>query len=357
MKKILCLIDSLGPGGAQRQLVGLASFLKEKGYDVKVFFYDDDRFYADLLESRGVPFVYLEKARGTAFRLWYVARFLRRAKPDVVIAYLETPAICASFARLFNKRFKLIVSERNTTQHTGAKERIRFNLFRIADYVVPNAYSQEAYVRANFPALMDKIVTIPNFVDLEHFVPPVKRSRRETPEIMVAASIWPSKNTVGFIDAVAELKARGYRFHVSWYGLNKTHIDYISQCRQKIEALEVGDCIELKEKTPRIRERYQDADYFCLPSFYEGTPNVICEAIACGLPVVCSDVCDNSRYVVERENGFLFNPGDTESIVAAFERLLALTEEEYAGYCRRSRALAEQKLSKDAFVNAYLKLI
>jgi glycosyltransferase involved in cell wall biosynthesis len=357
MKKILCFIDNLGPGGAQRQIVGLASFLKEKGYDVTVAFYDDNRFYVNLLQSLGVPYVYFEKAQKTTFRLWHVARYFRKMKPDVVIAYLETPSICACVARLFNHRFKLIVSERNTTQHTGTNERIRFNLFRIADYVVPNAYSQEIYMRTTFPKLADKIVTIPNFVDLEHFVPPLERRRREVPEIMIAASIWPSKNTVGFIDAVAKLKEKGHKFHISWYGLNKKHIDYINQCKQKIERFGVADCIELKEKTAQIKERYQDADYFCLPSFYEGTPNVICEAMACGLPVVCSDVCDNSKYVIEDKNGFLFNPKDTDSIVDAFGTLFALTEEEYKSYCQNSRALAEQKLSKEAFVNAYLKLI
>lgn len=356
MKKILCFIDNLGPGGAQRQLVGLASFLKEKGYDVTVAFYDDNRFYDDLLKTKGVPYDYLEKAKKTTFRIWHVARYIRKTRPDVVIAYLETPSICACIARLFH-RFKLIVSERNTTQHTGRNEKIRFNLFRIADYVVPNAYSQETYMRTTFPKLADKIVTIPNFVDLEHFVPPLKRCRREVPEIMIAASIWASKNTLGFIDAVAKLKEKGHKFHISWYGLNKKHIDYINQCRQKIERFSVADCIDLKEKTTQIKECYQEADYFCLPSFYEGTPNVICEAMACGLPVVCSDVCDNSKYVIEGENGFLFNPKDTDSVVMAFERLFALTEEEYNSYCQNSRILAGQKLSKDAFVNAYIKLL
>lgn len=357
MKRILCLIDSLGPGGAQRQLVGLATFLKERGYDVIVTAYHDNRFYVDQLLSAGVPYVYLKKAERSMTRIWHIARYIRKVKPDVVISYLETPSICTCVAKLFNHKFKLIVSERNTTQHTGRNEKIRFNLFRFADYVVPNAYSQETYMRTVFPKLENKIVTIPNFVDLDHFVPPLERRRREVPEIMIAASIWPSKNTVGFIDAVAKLKEKGHKFHISWYGLNTKHIEYINQCRQKIERFGVTDCIELKEKTPQIKERYQDADYFCLPSFYEGTPNVICEAMACGLPVVCSDVCDNSRYIVERENGFLFNPRDTESIVAAFERLFALTEEEYGSYCLRSRALAEQKLSKDAFINAHIKLL
>lgn len=357
MKRITCFIDSLGAGGAQRQLVGLAAFLKEQGYNVSVAFYHNNCFYEDWLQRSGVPYVYLKKAEKSLFRIWHVARYIRMTKVDVVISYLETPSICACVAKLFNHRFKLIVSERSTTQHTGRNERIRFNLFRVADHVVPNAFSQETYMRTTFPKLADKIVTIPNFVDLEHFVPPKERCRRQVPEIMIAASIWPSKNTLGFIDAVTALKAKGHRFHISWYGLNKKHVDYINQCRQKIERLGVAEYIELKEKTTQIKECYQEADYFCLPSFYEGTPNVICEAMACGLPLACSDVCDNSKYVIEGENGFLFNPKETSSMVTAFEHLFALSDEDYGLYCRRSRELALQKLSKDNFIKAYIELI
>ena len=174
---------------------------------------------------------------------------------------------------------------------------------------------------------------------------------------MIAASIWPSKNTLGFIDAVAALRARRHKFHISWYGLNVKNKEYCDQCQEKIERLGVGDYIELKGKTNHIKECYWNADFLCLPSFYEGTPNVICEAMACGLPVACSDVCDNSRYVIEGENGFLFNPLDKDSIVLSVEKLFAMNNAEYALFCQRSREMAEQKFSEDIFIESYLSLI
>ena len=357
MKRILCLIDSLGPGGAQRQLVGLATFLKERGYDVIVATYHDNRFYVDQLLTAGVPYVYLKKAERSMTRIWHIARYIRKVKPDAVISYLETPSICTCVAKLFNHKFKLIVSERNTTQHTGRNEKIRFNLFRFADYVVPNAFAQEDYIKSTFPKLKNKVVTIPNFVDLDHFVPADRRSRRDIPEILIAATIWASKNTLGFIDAVAQLKEKGCKFHINWYGKDKTHLDYFAQCNEKIKHLGVDDCIELKEKTTKIKDAYQDANYFCLPSFYEGTPNVICEAMACGLPVACSDVCDNSKYVEEGVNGALFDPKDAEGTGNAIARLLSLSDADYNNYCRKSRQLAEEKLSKEKFVESYIKLI
>lgn len=357
MKRILCLIDTLGPGGAQRQLVGLARFLKEHGYDVLVVAYYDNRFYVDQLLTAGIPYIYLKKAQKGLFRQWHLMRYIRKAHPDVVISYLESPSVRACVARIFNRSFKLIVSERNTTQKTGRAEKLRFSLFKLADYVVPNAFAQAEYIHEHFPALSEKTITIPNFVDLSFFVPPAKRIRREKPEIIVVATIWASKNTLGFVDVVAQLKSKGYSFHISWYGKSLGNIDYFNASETKIRELDVADCITLKDKTTKIRDCYQDADYFCLPSFYEGTPNVICEAMACGLPVLCSDVCDNSRYVKKGDNGFLFDPRNTVSIVAAFEKMLALNEAQYNQFCANSRKRAEDMLSEENFVESYMKII
>ena len=177
------------------------------------------------------------------------------------------------------------------------------------------------------------------------------------PEIVVAATIWESKNTFGFIDAVTTAKMRGFKFHVSWYGLQDEYSDYSNRCNNKIIDLGISDYIELKQKTKTIEKEYQAADYFCLPSFYEGTPNVICEAIASGKPVICSNVCDNGIYVKEGENGFLFDPKSVESMADGIEKALKLTNDEYQSYCRRSREMADELLGEDAFVEKYIKLI
>lgn len=354
--KVLLLIDSLGAGGAQRQLVGLAVMLKQRGYDVTVATYHDNRFYVDTILDEGVPYVYLKSAHSPCKRIWAVARYIRRIKPDWVISYLETPSIVASIAHIFNKKFKLLVSERNTSQSIGKNEKIRFRLFKTADYVVPNAYAQEKFIVDNFPALKAKTVTIANFVDTDFFYP-VNHQRRDIPEIVVAASIWSPKNTLGFLDAVKILKERELKFHISWYGKANGNIDYFEECVQKAERLGISDCISLLDKTKAIREKYQDADYFVLPSFYEGTPNVICEAMACGLPIACSNVCDNPIYVKPNINGVLFDPNSPDNMADAIEKLLSLEDETYKLYRNNSRRIAEEKLSKAKFVESYIKLL
>lgn len=357
MKRILCLINTLEAGGAQRQLVGLAGFLKKHGYDVLLAHYQQPSFYAPDLDKKGVPYIFLEKAQNKRKRIWYIMKFIREYKPDVVIAYLDSPTICTSVAKLFNRRFKLIVSERNTTLQTNFRDRIKFELFRIADFVVPNSFSQANYINSNFPFLSDKVVTIPNFVDIDFFVPPVERKRSEILEIIIAARIAPQKNTIGFIDTVAALKERGHKFHMTWYGLTDSPTDYETLCKKKIEQCGVADVFTFKEKTPAIKDCYQQADYFCLPSFYEGTPNAMCEAMACGLPVLCSNVCDNPFYVVNNENGFLFDPHNTDSIVEAFEKMFSINDDVYLSFSKKSRSVVQQKLSTDAFFKSYTKLV
>ena len=356
MKKVLLLIDSLGSGGAQRQLVGLAVLLKQRGYDVSVATYHDDKFYVDTLLDACVPYIYIKRAHNTKRRIWAMAGYIRKVRPEWVIAFLATPSIAASIAHIFNRSFRLIVSERNTTQTIGWNERIRFRLFRTADYVVSNAYAQTRFIEEHFPWLGEKALTIVNFVDTDYFHP-VERTRREVPEIVVVASIWEPKNTLGLIRAVRLMKDDGWRFHVSWYGKVGSGTEYFHQCEQLICELGVEDCISLLEKTKQIRDKYRQADYFVLPSFHEGTPNVICEAMACGLPIACSDVCDNARYVHPGENGVLFDPRSAESIAEALQGLLGVSEDVWLKYRRRSRELAVEVFSKERFVESYIELI
>lgn len=354
--KIVCFIDTLGPGGAQRQIVGLAIQLKEKGNDVQIIAYHDNPFYAESLSKAGVPYVFLSKAERVISRFPVFSKYVRRNKPDVVIAYLETPSILACMAKVLNPSFKLIVSERNTTQVISRNEKLRFKLFEIADFVVPNSFSQERFIRDHYPKLLSKVFAITNFVDLDYFVP-IAHHRREIPEIVIAASIWPPKNTMNFIKSVALMKQKGFKFHVSWYGITQLHYGYYEECQRIVEAAGITDYISLLDKTKEIKTKYQEADYFCLPSMYEGTPNVICEALACGLPVVCSDVCDNSKYVQEGVNGSLFDPHSIENMADTIGKLLCQSDEEYATFREASRRMAEEKLSKNRFVNQYIELL
>ena len=357
MSKIILFTDSLGAGGAQRQLVGLATLLKDVGHEVLLLTYHKNEFYASYLDRNNVKHCILSNANGAFNRIVKTCQYIKKEKPDVLIAYQEVPSLIACIAKIFNPKMRLIVSERNTTQVITKNEKIRFFLYRWANAIVPNSYSQEKFIKTYYPKLASKVTTITNFVDLEKFTVDRQRTKNDKQTIMVAASIFESKNTLGFIEAIRLLKDKRLDFVVKWYGYSERNIDYFNQCKSRIKEYGIEEYIQLLPKTQNIEECYKVCDFFCLPSFFEGTPNVICEAIACGCPVLCSDVCDNSIYVHEGENGTLFNPGLPESIASAIERILSINEKTYIEYARNSRTIAEKMLNDKKFIEKYEDVI
>lgn len=356
MKSILLFTDSLGSGGAQRQLVGLAVLLQMRGYRVKVCTYHRLDFYKSFLDDNNVANELIVGANNAQKRIFAVMKYFKKERPDWVIAYQETPSLISCIAKLFGCKFRLIVSERNTTQSIGVNERIRFFFYRVADYIVPNSFAQGNFLTLHYPWMKIKISTITNFVDLRrfNFIP---KEKRKVPLIVVAASIWPPKNTLGLVQAVKLLKERNCKFYIEWYGVTEAYSEYLSECNDLIEHMGVRDCIKLLPKSKQIQEQYKRCDFFCLPSFYEGTPNVICEAMSCGRPIICSAVCDNPLYVTKDENGFLFNPMKVSSIADAIECALNVTNEEYQLLCKKSREKAECLLNENSFVEKYIKII
>ena len=72
---------------------------------------------------------------------------------------------------------------------------------------------------------------------------------------------------------------------------------------------------------------------------------------------MCSNVCDNSHYVIDGRNGVLFDPMNPKDIADKIEKILSQTDEEYQTYRKMSRTIAEEKLSQNVFIEKYLKLL
>lgn len=357
MRRILCFIDNLGAGGAQRQMIYMASALKEAGYAVKIITYQDVPFYIKDIKVSGLEYECVAKANKHLTRILYINKSIKQYSPDLVIAYLDTPCIVACVCRLLQRnKWKLIVSERNTTQIITLRERIKFFLYKLADKIVPNAFAQEVFINQHFSTCSKKTQVIVNMVDLERFCPAKVKSHNEILQIVVAASIWPSKNTKGCIEAVKRIVDMGItNFHISWFGLSE--YEYCSESIKLVEKLNLQQWISLLPKTKNIEEEYRKADWFCLPSFYEGTPNVICEAMATGLPILCSDICDNGYYVSDKLNGYLFDPKNINSISESLIKAISANETERIKMGKESRNIAEDKLSYSVFSENYIQLV
>ena len=93
---------------------------------------------------------------------------------------------------------------------------------------------------------------------------------------------------------------------------------------------------------------YLDSQVFILPSYNEGLPVAILEAMSYGLPVIASDVGDVSTAVLNDENGYLIKPGDASSM-AKYIYQLSTSRSKYEAMSTKSRELAETMFSDELF--------
>lgn len=357
MKRVVCIIESIGSGGAERQLTGLAVMLKQQGYEVEVWYYVKNEFYLSYLQENNVVGRYLSAAHNPKKRFFALRKHFKAYHPDTVISYSASPSMITCLLKLLGAKFKLIVSERNTTQQIDRREKFKFLMYRWADVIVPNSHSQQTFIEQNFHKLADKVKVITNFVDTGKFSPSnTDLPNHDETRMVCVGRLMPQKNIPTFIEAISKVVNDGYKIHVDWYG-QVFEKEYFEECVRRIKKNELESTFTFCLPCPTIQEKYREADVFCLPSIYEGFPNVLCEAMSCGLPVLCSRVCDNPNIAQEGENGFLFDPKNVDSIAEAIIRFIKLDENMKKRMGQKSREIAVSLFSSDVFVKKYLEIV
>ena len=355
--KILCFTDGFNQGGAERQLIGLANLLQQHGFDVTLASYHKENFYRSLMDSCNLKYDFIESSGLQLSKLVSCYKYFKTKGFDCVISYKGGCNQICCLLKAIGMSFKLIVSERCLVYDFNAFQKRKFFLYRFADYIVPNSYAQEKFIGEHYPKLLAKTVTITNFTDIDTFVP-VKNETHSKLRVLVTARISHQKNIKRFIEALSILKKENLSIDVKWFGnVNFGEDTYALECKELIERYGIGDIFHLLPATTSISTEYQSCDVFCLPSIFEGYPNVVCEAMSCGKPILCSNVCDNSTIVEDGVNGYLFDPYNIMDIVQAFRKVYSLSTNQREEMGTKSREMAVVKFSKKTFVNKYIKLI
>jgi glycosyltransferase involved in cell wall biosynthesis len=94
-------------------------------------------------------------------------------------------------------------------------------------------------------------------------------------------------------------------------------------------------------------------DLLVHPSYVEGLPNVVCEALACGCPVIVSDTLDHPRLVEDGVSGFVFDWHEPADLAAKIRQFQTLPETSKAEMGRRARQYAEHSLSLQRYVDDF----
>lgn len=356
MKRILLITENLGSGGAERQICGLAVMLTKAGFPCRLITYVKNQFYEPYLRQNGVDYQFVPELWNKNTRVFKAAKYVRQYKPDVVISFLPSVNKTMCLAKLFFNA-KLVVSERNNNTRITRGDKIQFNMYRMADAIVPNSNSQGNFIRNNFPFLSKKVHPIINFVDVNRFTPSENSVQNDTLRIVTIARYTQQKNVLTYLKAIRKVKDMGLNVHFDWYGDRKHNATYYAEIEKEYQYLDIADYLTLHNPNQKIEEEYRKADIFCLPSLYEGYPNVVAEAMSCELPILCSNVYENPYIVEEGMNGFLFNPEKAEDIADAINKMVSLTHEERQEMGKRNRQLCLERNTEDAFLKSFIDVI
>lgn len=313
--RVSFLIRDLDIGGAQRQLIELASGMHRAGWPVRVLvFYGGGALEGDLV-ARGVALHVLHKSgRWDVLGFWSrLLRALRRRRPDILHSYLGTENIVSVSMRPFLRGTRVVWGVRSSNmdfrQYGRLPQLVFFverQLARFTDLIICNSSSgREARIAHGYPA--QRMVVIPNGIDSERFSPDARARaevRREwgvgDAEMLVGivARLDPKKGHSTFLRAAASVvRARdGVRFVCVGDGPEP----FRAGLTRLASDLQLDDHLiwaGARRDMPRV---HNALDLLVSSSSWgEGFPNVVAEAMACGVPCVVTEVGDSVRVVGE----------------------------------------------------------
>lgn len=306
-KRVIFLCNCLHNGGAQRVLVSIANYMAEHGYEVYIIASFNNGSYP-LNESIKVTYV----GEGEYWRFIKIARNeIKQLQPKAVIAFEYFFNLLASIA-CFGLTPKLIVSERNDPSRVGAgffKGRIRNFLYRFVDVLVCQTPGAKDY----FPSyIKKKSIIIPNPLKPNL---PVKVGGDRDNVVVSFCRLNSQKNLPMLLHAFRDfLKTHaGYELKIYGDGEEAEKLQGLS------EQLGIQDNVEFHPASDNVHELVLNARMFVLPSDYEGLSNSMLEAMAIGLPTICTDCpCGGAQMFIENgENGMLIPVQDSNALYDA----------------------------------------
>jgi glycosyltransferase involved in cell wall biosynthesis len=190
-----------------------------------------------------------------------------------------------------------------------------------------------------------KFVVSPLGVGAEIFAPRPGRPASEPFEILCVGRLTPAKGQHILIDAVERLMQEGRQVRLRLVGSGPDE----TSLREHAARSTAAECMVFEGaiNQDRIRDFYAAADAFCLPSFAEGLPVVLMEAMAMELPCVTTQIAGIPELIRDGVDGLLVPPSDLDALVKALARLMDNAElREQIGKSGRARVVEHYDLRR-----------
>lgn len=190
-------------------------------------------------------------------------------------------------------------------------------------------------------------------IDLSTFRFRGVQALRPTPKILIVGRLSPEKGHIILLNAVERLACRGIQVQIQILGDGP----FASHIRDAAERLKLSDRLTfLGELMPaEIPQALAEADIFCMPSFAEGLPVSIMEAMAVGVPVIATWIGGIPELAVNEVTALTVPPGNSDALAGAIERLLS-NEQLRKALIQSGRVAVERLHAREANVQGLLEL-
>ena len=360
-KSIVLAISSLSGGGAERVMTEMANYWAAKGERVALvtlsashadhYVLDKtvNRVALDLLwESNNL----LESVGNNIARVIQLRRTIRAIRPDVVISFVEETNV-RILASLLGSGIPVVVSERtNPTQYKVGRawDFLRRVLYPFARALVVQTDDVRRW--AEHVTSPRKIHVIPNFIQIRKaYDVPAEKSlgfRR----IIGVGRLGFEKGFDSLIEAFALSGAasRGWRLTILGEGPERNALEEL------VERIGLSDAVDLPGSVADPTSWLRSSEIFVLSSRFEGFPNVLLEAMACGMPVIAFD-CPSGPSTIVRHgvDGLLVPTGDTRALASTIRALIENPEERKRLARRAQEVIGRFEI--DAIMNQWIQII
>ena len=357
----MIVVTGLNRGGAETQVTHLAKAFAREGHQVIVVSLIPPADFVDELHASGVAVYHLSMSRGRAnpVAVLRLAGLIRRIRPDVVHSHMVHANLLCRAARMLSPVPVLVCTshgERNLPQWRKVAYRVTDWLCDLTTEVSLSGVKRFA---ANNMAPLHKLRFVPNGVDIGRFSVGPPRVLRDDNEGLEKQFVWL---------AVGRL-AKQKDYPTLLYAFAKVHTRYPNarlliagegDMRERLQHLTAqlmpAGAIRLLGLRTDIPELMRSADAFVLSSAWEGTPMVLLEAAASGLPIVATSVDGNTEAVVQGKTGLLVPPGNPEKLADAMMELMSMSAQKRAQMGIAGRMHVEERYGLDRVARMWLEI-
>jgi len=334
--RLLLSIPSLMPGGAERQFAELVAGLAARGHEVLAVALERGGPLQDSLGAARLAVLGKTSRLGNVHVAAGLAGLLRSFRPQVHYAFLTLPCVLGTLLKPFFPATRLVMGLRATdVDHSayahGRASRVMHaleaRLSNRAELVIANSEAGRRNALARgFKAATT--VVVPNGIDTVRCQPDRALGaalrqdwgiRPSEALIGLVARLDPMKDHTNFLRAAALLAAR--RPEARFVCVGGGPEPYLAELRDQTAGLGLAERLVWAGMRTDMPEVYNSLDALCLSSvFGEGFPNVLGEAMACGVPCCSTDVGDAA--LVLGDTGRVVPKGEPEALAAGLEDLL-----------------------------------